>query len=857
MKEMEIKRTLLLLLWAFATVASCQTIKLSGKVTDKETKLPVGGASVSVKDANNTIRYSVAANKEGTFSLTVNLENIAGCHLFVNSLGYQSVSLPIGEKRDFRVALQSAAFQIKEVYVRPKKIVHRNDTTSYLVAGFTTPKDRTIGDVLRNMPGIDVAKNGTVTYNGKSINHFFVDGMDLFDGQYNIATRNISHDVISRVNIIENQQTTKALCGSKEKGETVIDLKLKDKAKGRLTGNVKASAGIPGLWEGELFAANLSATRQTSVTAKTNNSGKDILSENHTMTIEEFINQLSGSELTPTLDISQSMPGLVAEERARQSRTHLVNIGNIHKLSDATTLRTKVYYTDDRNVSRHDESLSYFLADSTLTQSTHAYSILNNRELAASLQLKHNKESLFLTDELKYRSNWQGNRTHTTGDFHNNYTTQSDIHNIENRLEWIKPWGKHYVKLVSYNKFTSLPEHLSFDTTYVWRQDIKRDHFYSSTLLSYTFNLKRWAFAVDLDARLFTMHANSQYINGAKDTTIAGKGNTNYLSLLATPSVTYKYRGLRTELRVPVSGYRYFGSEKTNRNYSNLDFTIEWQPSVQWRVSGMLSAGETAPMLTNTINAPILTDYRTLQTRPANFDGTQSKRAQVKISYADYANMFFANISGGLNADKDHMTVHKEVTDDMVNYTWMAGENETRNTMLTGNLSKRIDAIKGTVNLRCNYTKTDAMMTQNDIATDYTSQVTQVTLDASSNALSWLDASYHFLFTLHTLDIAGMRSTSRSLKQDLQLTFYPTELLQLSIQGEHYLSYTSAGQPKHAFFADILCSYRLRKVDLTLRVTNLLDQRYYYDTSYSDLTRSTDQYRLRPRNIMLGVVTYF
>lgn len=123
------------------------------------------------------------------------------------------------ESKNFQIELEPKAFALKDVYVKAEKISHHNDTTSYLVSGFSSAKDRTIGDVLRKMPGIEVAKNGSVSYNGKAINEFLVEGVDLFDGQYNIATRNISHDLISKVDIIENYQSAKVMKDSKSEGE--------------------------------------------------------------------------------------------------------------------------------------------------------------------------------------------------------------------------------------------------------------------------------------------------------------------------------------------------------------------------------------------------------------------------------------------------------------------------------------------------------------------------------------------------------------------------------------------------------------------------------------------------------------
>ena len=75
-------------------------------------------------------------------------------------------------------------------------------------------------------------------------------------------------------------QSAKVMKDSKSEGGTVLNLNLKDKAKGRWSGNAKLGGGAPSIWEEELFAAKLSATNQTAITLKTNNSGKDILSEN-------------------------------------------------------------------------------------------------------------------------------------------------------------------------------------------------------------------------------------------------------------------------------------------------------------------------------------------------------------------------------------------------------------------------------------------------------------------------------------------------------------------------------------------------------------------------------------------------
>ena len=121
---------------------------------------------------------------------------------------------------------------MQEVSIKADKIIQNKDTTSYFVTNFATTKDRTIGDVLTNMPGINIAENGKISYNGSPINKFYVEGIDLFDGKYNLATNNISYENIARVGVIEKSQAIKALGGGGEREKQKKKKKKKKKHPG-------------------------------------------------------------------------------------------------------------------------------------------------------------------------------------------------------------------------------------------------------------------------------------------------------------------------------------------------------------------------------------------------------------------------------------------------------------------------------------------------------------------------------------------------------------------------------------------------------------------------------------------------
>ena len=109
-----------------------------------------------------------------------------------------------------------------------RQISSHGDTLLYNVAAFRSASDRNIEDVIRKLPGISVSENGTISYQGESINKFYIEGLDLLSGRYALATRNISPDDIASVSIYENHQPKKVLKDISFSEKAALNLKLKN-----------------------------------------------------------------------------------------------------------------------------------------------------------------------------------------------------------------------------------------------------------------------------------------------------------------------------------------------------------------------------------------------------------------------------------------------------------------------------------------------------------------------------------------------------------------------------------------------------------------------------------------------------
>lgn len=834
-----------------------QKVAVDGYVYEQGTGNPVNKAIVTICNQKSNILYSGITSKEGKFQLLTKGEDLSLYTIKVSCMGYKPASCAIGNQKNFQIELEPKAFALKDVYVKAEKISHHNDTTSYLVSGFSSAKDRTIGDVLRKMPGIEVAKNGSVSYNGKAINEFLVEGVDLFDGQYNIATRNISHDLISKVDVIENYQSAKVLKNSKSEGGTVLNLSLKDKAKGRWSGNAKVGGGMPKLWEEELFEARLSATNQTAINMKTNNSGKDILAENKVLVIDDLLSQKVKDDVKSILDISQEKPGNLDDRRSRNARTHVVNISNVQKVSNTAILHSKIYYTDDRNISDSEKGMSYFLTDSVLTKNTKEYSILGTKELGASLLFKNDKKTSFLSEELKYSSLWQNNQTRISGDYSNMSVMRSDMHCLDNKLKWILPIGKHYLTIESRTKYQAMPERLRVEASGLSLQSINRNHFFSMNKVDYTWNLKRWAVSLDAEGVISMSSIKNDFISDYIDTTFYENSSINYLALIVRPTLVYKFKGIRSEIQVPFSVYHYWGLDSSEKIFCLPKWTFSWQVNSYWKLRTNLSLGNTASSISNSYNTSVMTDSKTFRSSPIISYGQNQQNLAFAVSYTDYVHMLFGNASIGFNRGRDKSNTIKWIDRDLVFYSKKKGNNTSNGTMILGNLSKRIEGIKGTIGTKCLYLLNEANICQNGVPVQFNTNMLQTSVGLNSNMYNWLEIDYQLGYNMNSLEFSKAKTSSKMLTQELQVSISPIEALTMTITTEHYANFFSSLPSKQTIFNDFRCSYRYHKIDIVGSLTNVFNQKYYSQTTYNDLSSSYVKDALRGRNFLLSLVAYF
>lgn len=847
------------IVWYHTLSGFAQHEVLKGRVQDSKTLEPIVGATVVLKEGmdKKIIAYTTTSDN-GTFSLQAPPSSGTNRFLQVNCLGYAGQTLEVKNNQEYIIRMEEKTFVLDEVSVKARKIIRNQDTTTYFVSGFVTGKDRTIGDVLTNMPGINIAENGRITYNGIPINKFYIEGIDLFDGKYNLATNNISHKNIARVEIIENHQPIRALRNSHLDTETAINLKLKDNAKSTWNGNMLGKGGIApetGLWEGGLFAARFASAAQSASTLKSNNSGKNISDEGSTLTIDDLLFMFPGSEIAGNLKQEPSISADISDDRTRFNQTHMFSNSSMWKLSEYSQIKTQILYTDDKNKFNQVLISSYYLSDSTLVKETGERSTVKNRTLQASFTATVDKEAFYLSEKLTYSSGWKTFASNISGDFSNRSIADIDRHHIENRLKYIKRSGNTIFQITSFNNYMLIPEELNVYAEKSRKQDIEKSNFYSNTNFKYVRQVKRWSLGVNAGFSGSIYDATSNY----KENNDYYRNNlgVNHIGGHINPEISFQSSTLKLDIKFPVSFYGFRGEVADNKVFLKPELYLKWKITPRWTVFLNAALGNSYPGNTFYYIEPIMTDYRSMNAGFVNFTGKKEKRLGGRISYSNASEMLFANLSLTRSVENTKRTVLKQVTNDGIFYRYIPGSDIYKLWFADGSISKGIELIRGTVELRGSFQNHTMPILQNNQTQVFDFGNINASLSVTSGITDWMDINYKAGYKSNFIECDDFSSTTRHITQTGLLTLYPTENLHVKLNAAHYFTLFDGGQRKHTFITDAECVYKYKQFDLLASVSNLFNQRSYSYTLYGDLSSTYMQYDIRGRNILVGVSWYF
>lgn len=835
-------------------------INVRGTVVDRETDEPVVGASVIVKGADGKIKKFASSKADGSFAMT--MPSVSGCRLEVTMMSYSRQSMPLDNVEfPLIVRMEPGTTLLKEVTVKADRIREQGDTISYRVGSFAQAQDRSIGDVLKRMPGIDVAKSGKIQYQGEDINKFYIEGADILGGKYGIATNGISHEDVGAVEVMENHQPMQVLSGIAYSNKAAINLKLKNKAKATWSFHGDAGGGYSweptgAIWDGELFAMAVMPGFQNITTLRTNNTGENLSSSETDFFAENRQTGLSRQ-------VSIGLPGVpsLSDKRTLFNRSFLVSTNNLWKFGRGE-FKANIDYSFNRVEAAAENITTYFLNEGNRLISENRSGTEHSHSLSGKFIYELNQKTAFINNTLQTNIDWDDLNLATTGSLPNRQSAKLPDYYVSNKFKLIKRFkGNHLVTFHSVNEWESLPQTLNLDMNgQHFRQHISDHAFYTHESAAYAFNIKGVTLSLEGGIKGYIRSMDSQLpdlpeeLPGLTENVV----NTNYITVYATPRLEYWVRRVNLSLNLPVS-YAHYNFDKAIANHNELYFSpslnFNWKPNN--RFSGSLRGGlGRSPMNLNLIHPGlIMTNYRTLKAGVDNFYNSSSQNVSANFNYKHTRRGLFAN--GMVMHSWTHLpySMAQQLYGDYVVYSYADAANDSKMLMAMGNIGKTLDFMRGSCNVNGSFNRNESHLLSQRQSVNSVSTGWSVGGKINGTPCRWFSFDYRIDYSDSRLTMNGVsESWLSTMENELSLTFIPHRKWQWTVSGEHYRNELTEHNYKDIVMLDTRLTYQLNKrIEFVASLTNILNKRSYNYTTYSQLSSFESRRHLRGRQLLFSI----
>ncbi|WP_372752343.1 outer membrane beta-barrel protein [Mariniflexile sp.] len=239
------KQTIFALLFLATSSVALSQIKLEGIVKDSiGSPLELANIVAINQETKALDGYGITTD-QGGYKLT--LKKNTTYKLQISYIGMKTNEQILETKesdivKNFTMQNDNTLDEVNIVYEMP--VVVRGDTLIYNADSFNKGTERKLGDVLKNLPGVEINDEGQIQVEGKTVSKIMVDGKEFFDGDTKLATQNIPSNAVDKVQVLKNYAEIGQLSGVTNNQDNVaINIKLKEGKTNFWFGNITAGGG--------------------------------------------------------------------------------------------------------------------------------------------------------------------------------------------------------------------------------------------------------------------------------------------------------------------------------------------------------------------------------------------------------------------------------------------------------------------------------------------------------------------------------------------------------------------------------------------------------------------------------------
>lgn len=314
-KKINSLRFFYVVLFFFSSILGYSQTSITGKVSNN--KASIQGVRVSLQKAGSSSFLAYTFTDE-TGSYTFSNVEKGDVTIHANALSYQAYDgeIKVGDTPIVHnIELQEGVVrEIKEVIINKNpKFRFKKDTIELDAKAFARGDERTVEDLLKKIPGLNVEKDGTIKIGNKEVEKVMIENDDLFEKGYKLLTQSMSVKPIEKIQVLQHYSNNKHLKGIENSDKVALNLTLKEDAKRQFFGNTTLEGSFypESVYNVSTNVMNFGKKNKYFFLGKANNNGVDAVSsinslvyssqENEAGTVGENIQTPTVLDNTPNL----------------------------------------------------------------------------------------------------------------------------------------------------------------------------------------------------------------------------------------------------------------------------------------------------------------------------------------------------------------------------------------------------------------------------------------------------------------------------------------------------------------------------------------------------------------------------
>ena len=884
----------------FLAILSWAQSSISGKILDEDGK-PIPSASVTVEEPGKDaiIAFSIT-NVKGEYKVTFTTpeENV---DLKIKAFNQKPSQKAVKNETQIQnFTLQPDATEIKEVKLKAKMITKRGDTISYDIKAFESKADRTLSDVLKKIPGIDVNKDGTVLYQGEPINKFYVNGKDLMEGGYGTINNSLPTGAVQKVEVMENHQPVKILQDKVPSENAGLNVILKKSV--TMTGRGEVGVGMePLLWNVKLTPMFFGQKNQWVLNYKANNNGESVEREGNMLAFgNRFEGRRGQSAGNYWLSVDKASVPSVPEKRYLMNNVHFfsANVLTTPFKSKDWELKASASYTNnaiDRNSTRetvYEQDTDFFKIGKIITNESN--NLYSNAAKGEVIITKNAKKGFF-----KNTTTWNGFWNEDRGNTSTLYNmaipdpTLKDIFIdealgaptgiIKNSLSTIIPWKEKLVNFMSYLSYQKDRQTLTAEYENFIDLGSGFDRFdqrVSSTTLmanhsaSVGFSYKRLTITPEVGLNLSFNDMNSKlYADGnLLGISYQNRMKWNEINPYSQVALNYKGKAINATLNLPLNMYGIDYKDLLRNKDSEISKTI-FEPTFYgsfdfasfWKISAFGGLNYNFGDFGSVYDGSILISPKSLNAKDSNLlPENRNINSSARLEYRNPLNNLFFNARYSYNdAKRNIITKSRPFASGASAVTLEYIDNNSYSQSESAEIGKYFPKFK--TNASVNFSNRDSnsysiLVDQNNVD-NYIESINNnqsLAFKFNNTYFSWMSLDYNISlnWNKNSDDYRNNVNKYSGWNHNLNLFLYPIENHTIGLVWDDVTTSQGAINLRNSFY-DLSYQYTWakKKIDFELKWLNIGNKKLYetisYNTTYFSTSRNSIE--IRPSQVMFTV----